>query len=367
MEQLPPSSGPPQNPPGDAPREPQGQPPAAEQPPAHAPHPAGARRVKWRLMLLVMALYLGSIGAASILILRTAPPGKKGKDGDQLGGLLSRAAADTVGWVRIHGPIYEGRSDNVFDRKGSRHWVRRIKSLSETDGVKAIVLDINSPGGSVGAVQEIYSQILRIKKERNIPFVALFGDVAASGGYYLAAACDKIVAHPGTLTGSIGVMFNVSNLEGLFSKIGYKSDPIKSGIHKDIASPARPMTKKERKILQDLIDEAYGQFVSAVSAGRGLSDERVREISDGRIYSGSQALELGLVDALGDSIDALELAGKLGGIKGRPKKHTETDSLRGFLELLEVRFLGAPAWVSTLIERLPPVPHAGLEYRWTGM
>ncbi len=355
---TPPSSGTPQpgNPPGEAPKPPD----------SHAPvsHPAGARRVKWRMMLLVIFLYLGSIGAASVLILRGSPDRDGGTDGESFGSLLSGAPKESVGWVRISGPIYESRGDSIFD-KGSRQWARRIKILSETDGVKAIVLDINSPGGSVGAVQEIYSQILRIKKEKGIPFVALFGDVAASGGYYLAAACDKIVAHPGTLTGSIGVIFSVSNMEGLFKKIGYKTDPIKSGIHKDIGSPARPMTKIEREILQALIDDAYGQFVSAVSLGRNMSIEDVKKIADGRIYSGNQALALGMVDVLGDSIDALELAGKLGGIEGRPKIRRETDSLRGIIRLLETRYLGSP--VNALLERLPAMPHSGLEYRWAGL
>jgi protease-4 len=235
--------------------------------------------------------------------------------------------------------------------------------------VKAIVLDINSPGGSVGAVQEIYSRILRVKKTKHIPFVALFGDVAASGGYYIASACDKIVAHPGTLTGSIGVIFEVQNMEGLFSKIGFKMDPIKSGAHKDIGSPARPMTPEERKILQDLIDDAYGQFVQAVADGRKMKVEEVKPLADGRIYSGTQALSNHLVDQLGDSHDALMLAAQLGGIKDEePKIRRDAEGLNNLMELIESRArisLGLGPIEVPLPEAMSPRAH-GMLYLWSG-
>jgi protease-4 len=340
--------------------------PSEPQPPstAEVAHHAGNRRIKRRLAFSLIGLYLASLLAACLLILRAPEPGRDPKDKRSLLDLSQPKAV--VGWVSIHGPIYASDSGKPWDR-GAEQWARKIRSLAETKEVKAIVLDINSPGGSVGAVQELYSQILRVRKEKNIPVVALFGDVAASGGYYIAAACDKIVAHPGTLTGSIGVIFPVSNLEGLFSKIGYKTDPIKSGPHKDIGSPARPMTAEERKIMQDLIDDAYGQFVAAVGSGRGMAEEKVRVLADGRIYSGRQALASGLVDALGDSTDAVELAGKLGNISGKPKVKRDTEKFSDLFELLESRFLGLPAaWSSAaaLVERIKP--HEGLEYRWNG-
>ena len=229
------------------------------------------------------------------------------------------------------------------------------------------MLDINSPGGSVGAVQEMHSRILRVRKEKNIPFVALFGDVAASGGYYIASACDKIVAHPGTLTGSIGVIFSVSNMEGLFAKVGYKMEPIKSGKHKDIGSPARAMTAEERKILQDLIDDAYGQFVQAVADGRKLPVEVVKPLADGRIYSGSQALASKLVDQLGDSKDALMLAAKMGGIKDeKPRVRRDNEKFSDLFELLESRarlVLG----VGPVSLPLPSALSAhGMMYLWSG-
>jgi protease-4 len=342
--------------------------PAAAPANGHAEHPAGARRVKRRLMVGLLGLYAASVLAASFLVIRgqsAPPPSRKGEKGAAAGGLLSLSQTqESVGWVPIHGAIYSSESGKPWE-KGEEQWARKIKQMSETKGVKAIVLDINSPGGSVGAVQELYSQIQRVRKEKKIPIVALFGDISASGGYYIASACDKIVAHPGTLTGSIGVIFSVSNLQGLFQKIGYKQDPIKSGAHKDIGSPARPMTAEERKIMQDLIDDAYGQFLEAVAGGRHMTVEQVRPLADGRIFSGTQALKAGLVDQLGDSTDAVELAAKLGGIQGKPKVRRDTERFSDIFDMLETKFMGRlTAGAPDLIESLKP--HAGLEYRWGG-
>lgn len=330
-------------------------------PPSPAPtdphlHPAGVRRMKRRLMMAVIGLYGLSIVAAGVLLMRPQAA-KGGKDGADKGIF---AQTETVGWVPVHGVISSSEGGRLWE-KGVEQWVRKLNAMADTQGVKAIILDINSPGGSVGAVQELHSQILRVRKEKNIPIVALIGDVAASGGYYIAAACDRIVVHPGSITGSIGVIFSVQNMEGLFGKIGYKMDPIKSGRHKDIGSPARPMTAEERSMLQDLINEAYGQFLSAVAVGRHLSEEEVRPWADGRIYSGSQALKYKLVDKVGDSTDAVELAGELGGISGTPKVRRDVDSTRWLMDMIESRWSGRLE--GFLSDRLP---RAGLEYRWSG-
>ncbi len=333
--------------------------PAPAGPPAPEAHAPGARRVKRRLMFAVLALHALALAAAVVLLVRV--PASNGKKEDGQKGLLSLSDRETVGWVPIHGPIYNSDGGRVWE-KGAEQWARRIRAMAETKGVKAIVLDINSPGGSVGAVQELHSQILRVRKEKKIPIVALFEDVAASGGYYIAAACDKIVAHPGTLTGSIGVIFSVSNLEGLFSKIGYKAEPIKSGKHKDIGSPARAMTPEERALLQALIDDAYGQFVSAIVTGRAMPEEKVRPLADGRIFSGNQALAAGLVDELGDSQNALELAGRLGGIKGKPKVRRDTERVNALFEFLDSRFDGLSKAAAFFEVRSPR-----LEYLWRGL
>ncbi|MBI4062024.1 MAG: signal peptide peptidase SppA [Elusimicrobia bacterium] len=330
------------------------------------PHAPGPRRVKRRLIAALVVLHAAAVLASVVLIVRSKDDAAKGGGGSAKS-LLNLAPKDSVGWVSIRGPILSSELGKPWER-GAEQWARRIEQLAETKGVKAIVLDINSPGGSVGAVQEIYARIQRVKKEKKIPFVALFGDVSASGGYYLGAACDKIVAHPGTLTGSIGVIFSVSNLEGLFAKVGYKADPIKSGRHKDIGSPARPMTPEERKILQSLIDDAYGQFVQAVADGRKMTVEQVKPLADGRIYSGNQALALNLVDQLGDSEDATKLAAQLGGIKDeKPRVRRDAEKLNDIFELLETRArltlgLGAAGVTLSAGSAIP----RGLLYAWSG-
>jgi len=348
--------------------------PEPQESPAGSAGSAGAELPKERemfgmkkiLVLGLIAAYLVSAGVALVLIQK----GRGVRDTTSLLStskkLFSARSKNAVGWIALRGAIYDSDRGRMWGR-GLSHWTRRLKALARRKEVKAIVIEINSPGGSIGAVQEIYSQVLRVRKESKKPVVAFLGDVAASGGYYVAAACDKIVAHPGTLTGSVGVIFQTTNLEGLMKKLGITSQPIKSGKFKDIGSAMRAMTPEERQLLQDLIDDAYGQFLTAVSEGRNMPELELRPLADGRIFTGRQAKELGLVDALGDSQDALELAGKLGGISGTPRILRESDPLESLFVLLESslgRFFGPGLswdWTRTLLP--PPV---GLEYRWPG-
>jgi protease-4 len=273
---------------------------------------------------------------------------------------LLKPKANKVGLVRIRGAIFESDARGLFPT-GVRAWTRQLHELGEKDDVKAILLDVSSPGGSVGAVQEVYAELQRIRKDKKKPIVTVMGDVAASGGYYLAAGTDKIVAHPGTITGSIGVIFETGNVEGLFGKLGLKMVPIKSGPHKDIGSPTRPMTPEERQILQALIDDAYQQFLGAVKEGRKLDDQKLKTLADGRIFSGRQAKDVGLIDELGDSHDALLLAAKLGGIKGEPEIYGAEEPFGGLMELLDSK-ISAPDLVSELRGAMTPK----VEYRWTG-
>ncbi|MBI5244003.1 MAG: signal peptide peptidase SppA [Elusimicrobia bacterium] len=330
-------------------------PPSPEPPP---PAPPRKRRLIWALVIL----YFAALAAAVVLLIRPSK-GTGGTPGLDPGALLA-VRKEAVGWVGVSGAIYQSESSGPWGR-GSQSIVRRLKNLAERKDVKAIVLDINSPGGSVGAVQEIHSQIERIRREKKKPVVALMGDIAASGGYYLAAGCDRIVAHPGTLTGSIGVIFHVANVEGLFSKLGVKSETVKSGKMKDIGSMTRAMTKEERELLQALIDDAYGQFLKAVSDGRGMPQEVVKPLADGRIFTGAQALESRLVDELGDSQRALELAAKLGKISGKPEVVRDAESFTSLLQLLDGAFGGGAlreaAFLRSMRENLS---FSGLEYRW---
>lgn len=215
------------------------------------------------------------------------------------------ALGDKIAVVNIRGMI-----------TSSRDIVEQIGTFKEDDDVKAIILRINSPGGGVGPSQEIYREILRAKEKKKI--IASIESVGASGGYYVACASDIIVANPGTITGSIGVVMEFSNIEELLKKIGFRSYVIKSGKHKDIGSPLREMTPQEREILQGVIDNVHSQFVRAVAEGRNMEEGKVRQIADGRIFSGEQAKELGLVDRLGSLQDAIEIAAEMAGIKGKP-------------------------------------------------
>ncbi len=174
----------------------------------------------------------------------------------------------------------------------------------------ALLVRIDSPGGTVGDSQEIHSALLRLRN-KGVHVVASFGNISASGGVYIGVAAEKIVANPGTITGSIGVILRGNNLSKLLERIGVRFETIKSGIYKDILSPDRSLTSDERQLLQSLIDSSYDQFVGAVSEGRKLSVEEVKGFADGRVFTGSQALDLGLVDELGDEEHARKLAAKL--------------------------------------------------------
>jgi protease-4 len=191
----------------------------------------------------------------------------------------------------------------------------RLEAAANDKHVKAVVLRINSPGGGVTASDIMYQDLCRFRHETGKPVVASMMDVAASGGYYLAMGCDKVVACPTTVTGSIGVIMSLYNASGLATTLGISSMPIKSGPNKDIGNPLRPMSDSERAILQGMVDCFYNQFVQVVVRGRGLSEERVRELADGRVYTGLDAKKLGLVDEVGYPDDAIEDAKAMAYIK----------------------------------------------------
>ncbi len=195
--------------------------------------------------------------------------------------------------------------------------VEKLIKFRKNEKVKAVVLRIDSPGGGVGPAQEIHAEVKKVQLEKKV--LVSMGSVAASGGYYIACAADKIVANPGSITGSIGVIVESLNVEDLFRKIGLRSNVIKSGRHKDIGSPLRKMTPEEKKLLQGVLDSVHEQFIRAVAEGRKLPLKKVRSLADGRIFSGDQARTLGLVDDLGNLQDTIALAAKMVGIKGEPE------------------------------------------------
>ncbi|HXX82051.1 MAG TPA: signal peptide peptidase SppA [Thermodesulfovibrionales bacterium] len=231
---------------------------------------------------------------------------------------------DKVALVRIEGPIID--SKNPIDE---------IKEYVKDPSVKAIVLRVDSPGGGVAPSQEIYEEVRKAVAKKKI--VVSMGSLAASGGYYISAPASRIVANPGTLTGSIGVIMEIPNLEGLMNKVGVKTEVIKSGRHKDIASVFRGIGREEREILQGVLDDVHDQFIKAVAEGRKMLPDHVRKLADGRIFTGRQAVGMGLVDELGNLEDAIKVAAQLSGIKGEPgvvskkEKFSFMDIVRGNL------------------------------------
>lgn len=230
---------------------------------------------------------------------------------------LSAGRAD-IALVDVYGVISDSRDDwGPFS--GGTGALTTIKALrqAEADHVKAIVLRINSPGGTAAASQMIYQELRRL--HGRIKLVAALGDVAASGGYYVASAADRIVANAATTTGSIGVILHFQNVQGLMGKLGITNGTIQSGPHKDILSPYRNPSPEERAMLQALVDDTYQQFLEAVSEGRKLPMSRLKPLADGRIFTGRQALKVGLVDALGTYQDGVDQAARLAGITGTPE------------------------------------------------
>jgi len=204
--------------------------------------------------------------------------------------------------------------------------VRQLSKYRRDPKIKGIIVRIDSPGGSVGPSQEIYDEIHKIKKEKKIVYASL-GSVAASGGYYIACAADYILANPGTLTGSIGVIMAFNNLEELAKKIGVAPAVIKSGEFKDSGSPLRPLEPKERKLLQNVVDDVHDQFVQAVSSSRNISEVDVRSFADGRIMTGRQALNFKLIDELGGLEKTIEIMGQKIGVVGYPSVLEEKEDV----------------------------------------
>jgi protease IV len=219
--------------------------------------------------------------------------------------------------------------------------VRELRGLRDNPTVRAVVMRINSPGGVVAPTQELHDAVVRLRQAGK-PVVASLGSVAASGGYYVAVACDQIYANPGTLTGSIGVIMQLANLEQLMKKVGVDYVVVKAGQFKDLGNVARPMTPDERRVMQALLDDVHGQFIGAVAEGRKLTREDVVRFADGRVFSGVQAKELRMVDALGGLEDAVLAAGKLAGIPGTPSI-LQPRRRFSLMDLLRNQFGGTPA------------------------
>ena len=257
-----------------------------------------------------------------------------------------KSPSGEIALVRIQGMLMD--SQNI---------VRQLSDYRHNPGVRGILLRIDSPGGAVAPAQEIYSEIMKLRADHKTVYASM-GTVAASGGYYIACAADYVLANPGTLTGSIAAVMTFSNIEELTNKIGVKPVIIKSGKYKDVGSPLRAMNPEERKLLQNVVDDVHQQFVQAVAKGRGLSVSEVKEIADGRIMTGQQALKLKLIDEIGGLEKTLELLAKKIGVEGRPRVIEEKEKTPFFDWLLQ------SSLSSRLIETLMPASLPRLQYIW---
>jgi protease-4 len=290
------------------------------------------KRWLWGCALLIGATV--ATVALAFLVVNMALSGNDRMSFGSLGG--------HIGLVELTGEIDE--SDTVVDQ---------LERLQHDPGVRAIVIRIDSPGGGVAASQEIYEAVRKVREEGK-PVVASMAGVAASGAYYVACAADSIVCNPGTLTGSIGVIMSFPNTEELFRKVGLKLEVIKTGKFKDVGSIWRPMTDDERTLLQGVLSNVYDQFIDAIVEGRNLEKKDVLPYADGRVFSGDQALDYGFVDRLGDLDDAIDMAGKMGGIHGKPsivRKERRRVSLLDFLDQ-KMNQLGETAGFSSSGPRL---------------
>jgi protease-4 len=252
---------------------------------------AMAKRSPLTILLMLGVIMAFGLGLALLILPAT---GKQG----------FWARISKVGVVEVVGVISDPKAT-----------LNHLKKFRENDAIKAIVVRINSPGGAVGPSQEILAEINRTKKKKKV--VASLGTIAASGGYYIASGADVIMADPGTLTGSIGVIMNFTNIEKLTQKLGIDLYNLHAGKFKDVGSPSRPMTPVEKEYIQKLLDNVHEQFIVDVARGRQMLVHKVREVADGRVFTGEMAKHLGLVDRLGNLPEAIDLAGQLGGITGR--------------------------------------------------
>lgn len=263
-----------------------------------------------------------------------------------------------VAVIRVNGPIVGGDDADMAwgspSSTTSGALMRQFRKARQDDSVQAVLLRVNSPGGSAAATQEAAAELQKLK-DLGKPVVVSMGDTAASGAYWLAAYGDKIYANPSTITGSIGVYMSYYDVQGLSEKLGVREEKIKSGPHKDIFSPFRPMTEEERRLTQNMVDDMYEQFVAVVAEQRHMDGEKVRSLADGRVFTGVQAKEAGLVDELGNYYDALGYAGTL--IHADPDKVATVtyDDAFSWDQLLSGR-IAAPSLAEGLYEAGQRIP-----------
>ena len=302
----------------------------------------GRRRRRWPYVvgglaaLFLLALTVGLV-ALVLVIGREAPIATSAVYEEEY---VSGAGPEKIAVVPVEGVIASADSStgDLQPTTTPEGLAGALQQATDDASVAAVVLEVNSPSGGVTASDEMHQSILDFREQAGKPVVVSMGDTAASGGYYISTAADRIVANETTLTGSLGVIFTLTDFSELADRYGVEQEVVKSGEFKDMGSSFRDLTPEEREILQSIVDESYDEFVSVIVEGRGLPEERVREIADGRVYSGEQAKELGLVDSFGGLDEAAEISRNLAGVE----------------EATVVRYVETPTFFETLMARFAP-------------
>ncbi|MCK5447752.1 MAG: signal peptide peptidase SppA [Gemmatimonadetes bacterium] len=291
------------------------------------------------VLSIVLLLAFFAIGAGIVLRL-------------MLGGQIPLVSADRVAILPVYGVI---ESDASF--------IQNLEKFREDKSVRGFVVEIRSPGGVAGTAQSMYSELASLRDEDDRPVVAWIGEIGASGAYLVALGADSILALPSSITGSIGVIMEFPNAEELLRKVGVDLEVVKSGEMKDIGSPVRDLTDDERRVLQDLVDDVYEQFVDAVSANRGLDRDRVTALADGRVMSGARAAELGLVDRTATLSEALDLVGQMTGLGDNPRTVRPIERRLGFWDVLRgIEESRLHSLVRSVLDRALIGPR--LRYQW---
>lgn len=337
--------------------------PTAPPPP---PPPRRRRRRLWPYILgALLVLLLGVSFLLNLVFLAVLGMGVAGK-----GGLREELvtgdplATEKIALVGLKGVIMDSGA-GPFGTGAYRSAVEQLEQAAKDDKVKAIILAVDSPGGEVTASDVLSEKVRRVRSETGKPVVALLGGVAASGGYYVSAAADRIVAQPTTVTGSIGVIMSLINAQGLMEKVGLRSIVLKSAEFKDLGSPFREMAPEERALLQGVLDHLFRRFKRVVAEGRGLPAEKVDALADGRIFTAEEALEVGLIDGIGYLPDAVDEARKLAGVP--QAKVIRYQHVFRLSELLGSRLQGLtpPSTITVRVAGLPGPRTARFLYLWT--
>ncbi len=294
-----------------------------------------------RTTVLSIVLLLAFFAICSGIVLRL-----------MLGGQFPLVSADRIAVLPVYGVI---ESDASF--------MQSLKQFRDDESVRGFVIEIRSPGGVAGTAQSMYSELARLRDEDDRPVVAWIGEIGASGGYYIALGADSILALPSSITGSIGVIMQFPNAEELLRKAGVGLEVVKSGELKDIGSPVRDLTDQERRMLQDLVDDVYEQFVGAVSANRGLDRDSVAALADGRVMSGARAVEVGLLDRTATLGEALDLVGRMTGLGDNPRIVRPVERRLGFWDVMRgVEESRLHSLVRSVLDRALIGPR--LRYQW---